>query len=150
MLPGLIRYAYLAACRPSGPYGVHEGDWEHISLLVCAEDETIQQASRGRCCHACPDPGAVDCQPVAWDCRQPGPLLGNVWSAVLCACGERSFHMAAAAAVALQTAYSQHGWWETRDCTQPGQCPMEADDVGVMHPGKGTAAAAAASPPLHL
>ncbi|KAL4419239.1 hypothetical protein ABPG77_001177 [Micractinium sp. CCAP 211/92] len=51
------------------PIGVHEGDWERISLLVCAEDLSLQQA-----------------------------------------------------------AYSQHGWWETRDCTVEGQCPREQNE----------------------
>jgi hypothetical protein len=33
-----------------------------------------------------------------------------------------------------QTSYSQHNWWETRDCTQPGKCPTETDEAGVAHP----------------
>ncbi|KAL4853606.1 hypothetical protein ACK3TF_005436 [Chlorella vulgaris] len=57
------------------PWGVHEGDWEHIVVLVCDGDDSIQQ-----------------------------------------------------------TTYSQHGWWETRDCTQGGQCPTEVDEQGVAHP----------------
>ena len=35
----------------------------------------------------------------------------------------------------LQASYSQHTWWEVRDCTQAGQCIQAPDDQGVMHPG---------------
>ena len=37
-----------------------------------------------------------------------------------------------------QAAYSQHGWWETRDCTVEGQCPREQNenDPTVYNPGK--------------
>lgn len=39
----------------------------------------------------------------------------------------------------LQVSYSQHGWWETRDCTQ-GMCTLAPDPDGtnssILHPGE--------------
>lgn len=36
----------------------------------------------------------------------------------------------------MQLGYSQHGWNEVRDCTQPGQCEFDAAGHPVVYVGE--------------
>lgn len=135
--------------------GVHEGDWERVSVLVCAEDLQIQQVR----------PTFVHYSFVAWlDKRLHNSLLGG--SARRAACllpaeeghghhvaSSRSLHASLLLLTpaqpghhccCLQVSYSQHGWWETRDCTQ-GMCTLAPDPDGtnssILHPGQRAAEA---------
>ncbi len=133
-------------CVPlCSPLGVHEGDWERVSVLVCAEDLEIQQVRTGTLAGCKPAPWLS--LPVRWPgvpreargtfvqrfrpmwCRGP---RGPVWPVPSC-------FPATVAAACPQVSYSQHGWWETRDCTQ-GKCTLAPDPDGtnssVLHPGE--------------
>jgi hypothetical protein len=112
---------------PAGPGGQHEGDWQHVSVLVCAEDEAIQQvgAESKRSARG----GAPHSAGLGWHAQTP-PWFERL----LCLLCRLEKLRGLGLRPAMQAAYSQHSWWETRDCSQ-GQCPMEAGDDGELHPG---------------